>query len=93
MVIYFPFFIIPKSVHVGVDEDDDEGKEEVKEKPHIHHLHIGGLWQVVAYVDKHGRQHEHGGQVHGDNGLKILKVKVNYLILTHLKEKGLEKVR
>ena len=54
VVIYFSVFIIPKSVHVGVDENDDEGKEQIKEEPYIHHLHVGGLRQVVANVDKHG---------------------------------------
>ena len=44
MVIYFSLFIIPKSVHVGVNKYNDEGEEEVKEKPHINHLHIGRLW-------------------------------------------------
>ena len=70
MMVDLSVLVILESVHVGVEKNNDKGKEEVKEKPHIHHLHIGGLWQVVAHVDKHGRQHEHGGQVHGDNSLK-----------------------
>ena len=70
MMVDLPFLIIPESVHVGVEENNDKGEEEVEEKPHINHLHVGGLGQVVAHVDKHGRQHQHRGQIHSDNSLK-----------------------
>ena len=69
MVIYFSLFIISKSVHVGVEEDNDEGEEEVEEEPHVHHLHVRGFGKVVAHVDEHRSQHQHGGQVHSDNSL------------------------
>ena len=53
MVVDFPFFVIPQGVHVGMKQDNDEGQEQVKQQPHIHHLHVGCLGQVVAHVDEH----------------------------------------
>ena len=69
MVIYFSLFIISKRVHVSVEKDNDERKEEVEEEPHVHHLHVRGFGKIVAYVDKHRSQHQHGGQVHSNNSL------------------------
>ena len=53
MVVDLPFFIISQCVHVGMEQDDDEGQEQVEQQPHINHLHVGGLGQVVAHVDEH----------------------------------------
>ena len=55
-IILIPFFIISQSVHIGVQQDDDEGVEEVEQKPHVHHLHVRGLGEVITHVDKHGSQ-------------------------------------
>ena len=30
---------------------------------------VGGLWQVVAHVDEHRGQDQHGGEVHRDHSL------------------------
>ena len=83
MVIYFSLFIISKSVHVGVEKDNDERKEEVEEEPHVHHLHVGSLRQVVAYVDEHRSQHQHGSQVNSDNSLvkRVFYVRIDKLSL------------
>ena len=70
MMIDLSFIIIPESVHVGVDENHNEGVEKVKQQPYIHHLHVGGLGKVVAHVDEHCSQHQHGGQVNSDDSLK-----------------------
>ena len=70
MMVDLPFLVIPESVHVGVEENNDKGEEEVEEKPHIHHLHVGGLGQVVAHVDKHRCQHQHRGQINSNHCLK-----------------------
>merc|ERR1712217_487050 len=77
MMIDVPLLIISKSVHICMDEHHNEGIEQVKQQPHIHHLHVGGLRQVVAHIDEHSSQHQHGGQVHSDDSFK---------------EKGFEKV-
>ena len=54
MMVYFPVLLIPESVHVGVDEHNHEGEDEVEQEPDIHHLHVGGCGQVVWNIDKHG---------------------------------------
>ena len=69
MVVYFPVIIVPESVHVGVDEDNNEGVEKVKQQPGIYHLHVGGRGQALTHVDEHRRQHQHWGQVHCDDSL------------------------
>ena len=71
MMVYFPVIIIPESVHVCVDQNHNEGVEQVEQQPGIHHLHVGGLWQAVTHVDKHRRQHKHRGEINCDNCLKI----------------------
>ena len=53
MVVDFSFFIIPQGVHVGMQQHNDEGQEQVEQQPHINHLHVGGLGQVVAHIDEH----------------------------------------
>ena len=69
MMVYFPLLIIPQSIHVGVNEHHNEGIKQVEQQPHINHLHVGGLGQVVANVDEHRSQHQHGGKVHCYYGL------------------------
>ena len=53
MVVYFPIHVLPEAVHVGVDQNNNEGVEQVKQEPHINHLHVGGLWEIIAHVDEH----------------------------------------
>ena len=53
MVVDFPLLIIPQSVHVGMQQDNNEGQEQVEQQPYIYHLHVGGFGQVVAHVDEH----------------------------------------
>ena len=78
-MVYFPVIIIPESVHVGVDQNHNEGVEQVKQEPGIHHLHVGGLGQAVTHIDKHRRQHQHRGQVHCDNHLEEnMLVKIDF---------------
>ena len=43
MMVDLSVLVILESVHVGVEKNNDKGKEEVKEKPHINHLHVGRL--------------------------------------------------
>ena len=81
MVVYFSVIIASESVHVGVNEDYNEGVEQVEQEPGVHHLHVRGLWKAVTYVDKHRRQHKHGCQVDSNNSLyKITRNQVeNYI--------------
>ena len=50
---------MPEGVHVGVDQDLDEGQQEVEDQPDVDHLDVGRFRQVVRHVDEHGGQHEH----------------------------------
>ena len=50
---------IPQSVHVCVDQDLNKGKQEVEYEPHVNHLDIGSLGQVVGDIDEHCGQHQH----------------------------------
>ena len=59
MMVDFPVFVIPESIHVSVNQDHNEGQQQVKQQPDIHHLHVRCLGQVIAYVDKHRRQDQH----------------------------------
>ena len=59
MVVYLPLIIASEGVHVGVKQHHDEGVHQVEQQPHVHHLHVGGLRQVVAHVDEHRREHQH----------------------------------
>ena len=38
---------------VGVQENLCEREEQVEEEPHVNHLDVGGLGQLVAHVDEH----------------------------------------
>ena len=49
----------PEGVHVGVDQDLDEGQQEVEDQPDVDHLDVRRFRQVVRHVDEHGGQHEH----------------------------------
>ena len=70
MMVDLSFLIISQSVHIGVQQYYDEGVEQVEQQPHINHLHVGGLGQVVTHVDEHRRQHQHWGQINSNNCLK-----------------------
>ena len=43
MMVDLPVVITSKGVHVGVDQDHNEGVKQVEEEPDIHHFHVGGL--------------------------------------------------
>ena len=47
-------YIRPERVHVGVNQDLDEWKEEIEDQPDVNHFDIGGLRQVVRHIDEHG---------------------------------------
>ena len=61
MMVYLPVLVLSEGVHVGVDQDYNEGVEQVKQQPHVNHLHVGGLGQIVTHIDEHRRQDQHGG--------------------------------
>ena len=48
----YQFFLkgAPEGLHDGVDDDEDEGYEEVEEKPDVYHLQIGGVGQAVIHL-------------------------------------------
>ena len=49
----------PEGVHVGVDQNLNEGKQQIENKPDVDHLDVGSLRQIVGDIDEHGGQHEH----------------------------------
>ena len=57
---YFDCLGSPEAVHVCVDEDFDEGEEQVEDQPDVDHLHVGRLWHVVRDRDEHCGEHKHG---------------------------------
>ena len=48
-----PLAVCPQAVHVGVEEDQDEGQEEVEDEPDVDHLDIGSGGKVITHADKH----------------------------------------
>ena len=38
----------PESVHVGVDDHQDKGHNEVEDQPNVDHLDIGSGWQALV---------------------------------------------
>ena len=58
--LYFDCLGSPETVHVCVDEDFDEGEEQVEDQPDVDHLHVRRLRQVVRDRDEHCGEHKHG---------------------------------
>ena len=71
-----PTVFIPQSFNIGLHEDVNKGFEEIEEKPGVDHLEVGSFREVVTYVDKHRRQHEHHSNIEGDDAFeeKLLEV-------------------
>ena len=42
-----------------MDENLNERKQEVEDKPDVNHLYIGRLGQIVGDIDEHGGQYKH----------------------------------
>ena len=40
----------PESLHESVDDDEDEGDEEVEEKPDVNHLQVRGVGQAIIHL-------------------------------------------
>ena len=57
----FKITFLPLSLEmlIGVQQDYNEGVEQVEQEPHVNHLHVGGLGEVVTHVDQHGSQDQH----------------------------------
>ena len=55
---------------VSVKQDLKERNSEVKDKPHVNHLDVGGVGQLAGYGDEHRGQDEHHCQVNRDGGFK-----------------------
>ena len=49
----------PECVHVCVDKNLNERKQEVEDEPDVNHLDVGRLGQVVRHIDEHGSKHKH----------------------------------
>ena len=70
MMIYATILIIPQKIHVGVQENFNEWKEQIEDEPDVNHLDIGGFRKVIGHADEHGGEHQHAGEVHCHHGFK-----------------------
>ena len=70
VMVYLPVLITAKVVNVCVKKNFHERKEQIKDKPDIHHLDVRGLGEVVGHVDNHGGQDQHAGEVHSHHSFK-----------------------
>ena len=71
-----------KGVHVCVDDDEDEGDDEVEDQPDIHHLDVSGHWQV--------RVHLEFCFVNAFRKSYLFKRDLNFIFKGHLDEEGNE---
>ena len=63
VMVYLPVLITAKVVNVCVKKNFHERKEQIKDKPDIHHLDVRGLGEVLRDRDEHGGEHlQAGGQ-------------------------------
>ena len=74
--------ISPEAVHVGVEQDQDEGHQQVEDQPDVNHLHVGCVREVVADADEHGRQHQHGGEIYCHDRFKEKILRLKKLLFT-----------
>ena len=60
----------PESVHVSVDDDEDEGDDEVEDQPDVNHLDVGRRGQALGHADEQSRDDEEHCHVRGDEALE-----------------------
>ena len=72
----YPLFVSvhPEGVHAGVNKDNQEWQEQVKQQPDVNHLDIGGLGKAVGHIDEDGCQYKHRGQVDCDHSLVLIRI-------------------
>ena len=56
-----------------MDQNNYKVQDQVEQESHIYHLHVGGLGQVIANIDEHSREDEHGRKIYRNHGLKRKK--------------------
>ena len=59
-----------KGVHVCVDDDEDEGDDEVEDQPDVHHLDVGRLGKTPWDADEESSKDKQGGEIDRHNCLK-----------------------
>ena len=85
--------VLPEGVHVGVDQDLDEGQQEVEDQPDVDHLDVGRFRQVVGDIDEHGGQHQHCLKKERISLTNIAwSLHVRLTVTTASKKKGLKKL-
>ena len=62
-----------ESLHVGLQDDVNEGLGEVEQEPDVDHLDICSLGQVVADADEHGCEDKHHCNIQWYHSLKWIK--------------------
>ena len=56
MMVDLPWlFLCAESFNVSLQENVNKWLEQVEQEPDVNHLDIGGLGEVVTYVDEHRR--------------------------------------
>ena len=47
LVWLLTWFAVPEQVYVGVEQDLEEGQDQVEQHPDVDHLHVGGGRQLT----------------------------------------------
>ena len=75
-----------------MDQNLDERKKKIKDKPNVDHLDVRSLWQVVRDVDEHCGQHKHCYKREIWQFLKYVEnLPVRLTVTTASKKNGLKK--
>ena len=70
MVVDLSFIVHLETVHVRRHQDVVEWLDQVEEQPDVDHLDVGGLWKVVADVDKNCCENQHRRHIKRDHGFE-----------------------
>ena len=61
---------LPQGLNVSLDDNVDEGFEQVEDEPDVDHLDVGRRGQALTHADEQGCNHEQHGDVGRDEPLE-----------------------
>ena len=61
---------LPQGLNVSLDDNVDEGFEQVEDEPNVDHLDVGRRGQALTHADEQGGDHEQHGDVGRDEPLE-----------------------
>ena len=91
MVIDLSIFIFSKSVHVGMEKNNQKGKEKVEDQPNIYHFDVASGGEAAGRADEHGGEDKHSGNIDWYNGLKKELFKIVWGVPHKVKNDGWNK--